>query len=90
MMINTNAMRQVESPSLKFGYSRLITGIPNNHAPPTARTVRAAMIRARFMMIFRNAFKWPVSQSTASFVRYGRITKPATRLITLVGMKIAP
>ena len=83
-------MRQVESPSLKFGYSRLITGMPSSHAPPTARTVSAAMIRARFLMIFQNAFKCPVSQSTASFVRYGRITKPATRLITLVGMKIAP
>ena len=90
MMISTNAMRQVESPYLKFGYSRLITGIPNNHAPPTARTVRAAIIRARFIMIYLNAFKWHVSQTTPSYERNAPITKPATRLITLVGMKIAP
>ena len=29
-------------------------------------------------------------QEADSFVRYGRMTKPATRLIKLVGMKIAP
>ena len=31
-----------------------------------------------------------ISHAKASFVRYGRITKPATRLMTLVGMNMAP
>ena len=82
-MINTSARRHSRSMYAIFGYNIERTGIPRIQAPPTASTVSAAMIAASRPIVPANSGSAFRSHCSESFVIYGRMTKPATRLMTL-------
>ena len=55
-----------------------------------ASAVRPAIMADNCLTTPAKSLSFPLSHWIESLVIYGRITKPATRLITLVGIKIAP